>query len=148
MNANRLRLTTKGFLAFILAAFTLAASEHHGQITFGGLPVPGATITASQGDKSVAVISDPEGKYSFPDLADGVWTMQVEMLCFETAKREVTVAASAAGQDWELKLLPMDQIKATEPPPEAPPPPPSTAPSTTSAKKKGPGIPWSGSQLW
>ena len=27
------------------------ASEYHGQVTFGGLPVPGATITATQGDQ-------------------------------------------------------------------------------------------------
>jgi hypothetical protein len=122
---------------FFLTALALAASEHHGQVTFGGLPVPGVTVTASQGEKKVVALSDAEGKYSFPDLADGGWTIQVEMLCFETVKREVTIGASAPAQDWELKLLPMDQIKATEPPPEAPPPPVTTAPATN-AKKKGP----------
>ena len=27
------------------------ASEYFGQVNFGGLPVPGATLTATQGDK-------------------------------------------------------------------------------------------------
>src|ERR1039457_4921954 len=146
MNADKRRLKTKKASAFIgvhrrlqcvfLAALSLAASEHHGQVTFGGLPVPGATVTAAHGDRKVAAITDPEGKYSFPDLADGVWTIQVEMLCFETIKREVTVAASTSAQEFELKLLPMDQIKAAAPPAEAPAPP--STPATTAAKKKGP----------
>ena len=140
MNADKRRLKTKKASAFIrvhrrlqcvfLAAFSLAASEHHGQVTFGGLSVPGATVTASHGDKKVAVITDPEGKYSFPDIADGVWTIQVEMLCFETVKREITVGTPTPVQDFELKLLPLDQIRATEPPAE------TAAPSATTATKK------------
>ena len=40
------------FMLLALSFFDLrafAASEHHGQVTFGGLPVPGATVTATQG---------------------------------------------------------------------------------------------------
>ena len=51
-------------------------------VKFGGLPIPGATVTASQGDKKLVTISDPTGMYSFPDLPDGAWTIEVEMLCF------------------------------------------------------------------
>ena len=29
----------------------LAASEHHGLVKFGSVPVPGATVTATKGDK-------------------------------------------------------------------------------------------------
>src|SRR5258708_18065461 len=143
MNADKRRCAFIGvhlrLIICSLAALTLTAAEHHGQVKFDGLPVPGATVTAAQGDKKFAAITDPEGKYSFPDLADGNWTIQVEMLCFATITREVTVAPVAPPQEFELKLLPMDQIKATEPPPEAAPPPaplPTTA--KTAAKKKGP----------
>src|ERR1017187_4846194 len=87
-----------------LAVFGLAAAEHHGQVKFGGLPVPGATVTATQGDKKLVAVTDPRGVYSFPDLADGVWTIQVEMLCFATLKQEVGVAPSAPRPEWELKL--------------------------------------------
>ena len=112
----------------------LAAAEHHGQVVFNGLPVPGATVTAVQGDKKVVAITDQQGNYAFPNLADGVWNMTVEMLCFEPKKDEVAVAPGAPNPIWEMKLLPFDQIKASAPPP----PPPSTSvpaptPSTASA---------------
>jgi len=106
---------------------SVAAAEHHGQVKFSGLPVPGATITAVQGDKKLVAITDPQGDYSFPNLADGVWTVQVEMLCFAPQKEDVAVAPGAPNPIWELKLLPFDEIKAS-----APPPPPS-APSPTAA---------------
>src|SRR6516225_6932477 len=57
----------------------LPAAERHGQVKFGGLPLPGATVTAQQGDKKITAITDPGGHYSFPDLPDGAWTIQVEM---------------------------------------------------------------------
>ena len=110
-----------------LAVFGLAAAEQHGQVKFGGLPVPGATVTATQGDKKLVAVTDPQGTYSFPDLADGVWTMQVEMLCFATLKQEVGVSASAPSPVWELKLLPLDEMKAVS----APQPAPAVADSST-----------------
>jgi uncharacterized GH25 family protein len=57
--------------------FGLAAAGHHGEVKFGGLPVPGATVTATKGDQRFVAVTDQQGAYSFPDLADGVWTIQV-----------------------------------------------------------------------
>jgi len=51
------------------------ASEHHGQVTFGGVPVPGAVITATQGDKKMTAITNDVGVYVFPDLPDGTWSL-------------------------------------------------------------------------
>jgi len=70
-------------------------TEHHGQVTFGGLPVPGATITATQGGKKFATSTDQLGLYSFPDLADGKWTMEVEMTGFSIIKQDVVMGAKA-----------------------------------------------------
>jgi hypothetical protein len=100
-----------------MAVFGLAAAEHRGVVTFGGLPLPGATVTASQGDKKVATVTDAHGLYSFADLADGVWSMQVEMLCFTPLKRDIAVAPDAPPAEWEMKMLPFDEIKAAAPPP-------------------------------
>jgi hypothetical protein len=116
---------------------TLVAAEYHGQVTFGGLPVPGATVTATQGDKKFTAITDPRGAYSFPDLADGVWTIQVEMQAFSPIKQEVTVAPGAPAAAWELKLAPLDQIKGLA----AAPTPTPAAPAATTEKKKGRGKP-------
>src|ERR1035441_4297102 len=100
-----------------VACTLLPASEHHGVVKFGGLAVPGATVTATQGDKKLVAITDPQGIYTFADLADGVWNLQVEMLCFATLKNEVAIAPNAPSPEWELKLLPLDEIKASAPPP-------------------------------
>ncbi len=84
----------------------LRAAEYRGQVVFGGLPVPGATVTATKGDRRVTTITDARGDYSFPDLADGVWTIQVDMTCFSAIRQEVTVAPETMPSRWELKLLP------------------------------------------
>lgn len=87
------------------------ASDHYGQITFTGLPVPGATVTATQGDKIVVATSDPAGIYKLSDLADGVWSVRVEMLGFEPLSQDVTVAENAPATTFALKLLPFEEIK-------------------------------------
>ena len=103
-----------------MAVFGLAAAEHHGQVKFNGVPVPGATVTATQGDKKQIAVTDLQGDYAFPDLAEGVWAMQVEMLCFETLKKDIGVSADAPSPEWDLKLLPLDQMKAVAAPPLPP----------------------------
>ncbi|MEO8597057.1 MAG: TonB-dependent receptor [Candidatus Solibacter sp.] len=108
------------FISIFLAlapCIPAAAAEHHGIVKFGGLPVPGATVTAIQGDKKQVAITDGSGVYGFADLPDGVWNLQVEMLTFAPAKMEVAVAPNAPSPEWELKLLPFDEIKASAPPP-------------------------------
>ncbi len=76
------------------------------------MPVPGATVTAVQGEHRIVTVTDLLGDYSFPELPDGIWTIQVEMRCFSTVKREVNMGAGAPGVEWELKLLPLNQINA------------------------------------
>ncbi len=101
---------------FFLAPWCLGGealgAEYHGQVTFGGLAVPGATVTATQGDKQLATTTDPQGLYSFPDLADGKWTIEVRMTGFATIKQDVVIGPNAPAGKWELKLLPLEQMKA------------------------------------
>jgi hypothetical protein len=114
-------------VALWLWASALSAAEYRGQVTFGGLPVPGATVTATVGDKKLVAITDLEGIYVFPDLPDGNWMIEIQMLGFETVRN---TAPSSMAATWELKLLPLDRIKAQvqtaaafAPPPTAPAPP-------------------------
>jgi len=111
-----------------LAVFALAASEYHGQIKLGGQPVPGVTVTAARGETKIVAITDQQGVYSFPDLADGVWTVQVEMLCFVPAEREVNIAPGAPADEWNLKLLPRNQLEAMATAFDAPAAPAAAAP--------------------
>lgn len=105
---------TAALLLICACAWGLFASEHRGIVRFGGLPVPGATVTATQGDKTFATVTGPQGDYYLPDLTDGVWTIRIEMLCFATARREVTVAANATAAEWELELLPLREMNAAQ----------------------------------
>src|SRR5690349_13400463 len=61
---------------------TLASAETRGQVVFGGVPVPGATVTATHGEKEFVTITDPMGMYVLPDLPEGTWSIEIEMLGF------------------------------------------------------------------
>ena len=105
---------TAAVIAFLIAilAFSpvLSATEHYGQVGFTGLAVPGATVTATQGDKQIVTTTDQSGVYRFADLADGTWTIKIEMRGFAPLTREVTVIAGAQAAVWELALLPFEEI--------------------------------------
>ncbi|HEV2687125.1 MAG TPA: carboxypeptidase regulatory-like domain-containing protein [Bryobacteraceae bacterium] len=137
----------------VLAVCALSAAEHHGQVNYGGLPLPGATVTAAQSDKKFIAVTDQQGTYSFPDLPDGAWTIRVEMLCFSPAQREINIAPNSPAETWELKLLPITEIRAAVM--AAPPPPPPTTVAANQAaqpsdaapsKKAAPTPPSSGYQ--
>src|SRR4051812_3241738 len=98
-------------LAAACAVVAASAAEHRGQVLFGGLPIPGATVTATLADKKLLAVSDGKGIYTFPDIADGTWQVQVEMLCFEPIKREILIAPNAPDALWEMKLLPFAEIQ-------------------------------------
>ncbi len=135
-----MRSVLRIWIAIILSVFPLRAAEQRGQVKYGGLGVPGATVTATRGEKAFTVITDPAGYYDFADLADGAWTFQVEMLCFNPIKQDATFTAGLPGPDWELKLLPMAEIQsaAGSIKPAAPPPAPliSLTPSSKNNNKK------------
>src|SRR6202162_3302608 len=123
-----------------LAVFLLSATEHHGQVKFGGLPVPGATVTATQADKTFTAITDPQGAYSFPDLSDGAWTIQVEMPGFAAFHQEVQVARDAPASEWNLTMLPLNEMHAVAAPAPAPaavtPGPEAKAPEPAKGKPR------------
>jgi len=118
MSLSRISRNVRAIPCVVLLALSLfnlrafAASEYHGQVTFGGLPVPGATMTAVQGDKKLVSITDQEGLFSFPDLTDGTWAIEVEMQGFSTMKQDVLIAPDSGAAKWELSMLPLDQINA------------------------------------
>ena len=99
-------------VVILLAAAGAAwASESHGIVSFNGLPVPGATVTVTQGGKKFVTVTDTQGFYSFPTLADGAASVQIEMTGFSPIKQDVTVAADAAMAKWELKLMSLEEMR-------------------------------------
>jgi hypothetical protein len=99
-------------LAIALAVRSgFAATDHYGQITFSGIPVPGATITATQGERTVVAVSNADGIYRLGGLADGVWSIRIEMLGFVPISQDVTIAENPSPSTWEMNLLPFDEIR-------------------------------------
>src|SRR5580700_3449113 len=128
----RLRILTRCISLTAAALVTVVAAEYHGEVKFAGLPLPGVTVTATQGDKTLTAATDPKGVYSFADLPDGHWSLRVEKLGFAPASQEVTVGGDSPGASFELKMLPLDRIEATVQP-GAPPAVPATAAAPATA---------------
>ncbi len=80
-------------------------------VSFNGLPVPGVTVTVTQGGKKFVTVTDTQGFYSFPTLADGAATIELDMTGFSTIKQDVTVTPDGAMAKWELKLMSLEEIR-------------------------------------
>jgi len=132
----------------------LAAAEHRGQVQFSGLPVPGVTVTATNGDKTLTAITDLQGSYVFPDLSEGIWKFKVEMVGFAAIQQDVAVAPNAPSAQWDLHMLSLNDIQAAPAPapaaaaaaPSSTPSPsavpaPAAAPTKTTGKGKAPPAP-------
>lgn len=126
------RITILRLVLVLLLPAVLWASPYGGQVTFGGLAVPGATVSLSQGSKTLSTTTDELGRYSFPDVPDGTWTIQIEMRGFAGIRETVTIVANGSPAEWQLQMLPLNQIHAE--PHAAIPPPDNPAPTLTPAR--------------
>jgi hypothetical protein len=98
----------------------LAASDYSGQVAFAGVPIPGATVTATQGEQRIATITDRDGVYRFSGLTDGTWNVKVEMVGFDMITFDIRIPPPAEGSPpvSELTLLPIEKIVSHVPPPQ------------------------------
>jgi len=131
-----------GWITGVLTALVAAvasvadAADVSGRVTFAGGPVPGATVTATKGESRVVTTSNADGVYTLADLAEGLWTVRVEMPGFAPAVRDITVPPGEPAAPWTLSLLSFDQIEpktAAAPRPDAPVP---AAAAVASFRKK------------
>jgi len=79
----------------------------------GPVPVPGATVSATRGDRVVSTVSDQDGAFHLTALDEGTWTIHVEMPGFASSARDVEVAPGAAPSTIELRVLPLEQVRRT-----------------------------------
>jgi hypothetical protein len=98
--------------SLLLAASSAMAAEYHGLVSDGGFPVPGATVTVTQGGKKFVTVTDLQGFYSFPALVDGSSTVVVEMTGYSPIKQDVVIGPDAATGKWELRLMSLDAIRS------------------------------------
>ena len=86
-------------VAWLAFSALASASPYRGVVTFGGLPLPGATDYGHAGNE------DDDGRFrfrrrvSFDDLADGKWTIDVQMQLFAADSCRGDDCAEYAGGD-------------------------------------------------
>ncbi|RRA49980.1 carboxypeptidase regulatory-like domain-containing protein [Acidipila sp. EB88] len=70
-----------------------------------GFPVPGATVTATQGTATASTVTDAGGFYVLDNVKEGIWAITVQMLLFASSTQQVSVGSNATPLKWELKPL-------------------------------------------
>ncbi|MGN6593873.1 MAG: carboxypeptidase regulatory-like domain-containing protein, partial [Terriglobales bacterium] len=110
-------------MSWLLAVWLAAAglAPLHGVVRGGGVPVPGATVTLSQGQTTLRTLTAADGSYEFADLTAGAWTVRVSMTGFETATQTVTVGEATPALDFTLRLAPYAGPPAGTAPPQSQP---------------------------
>src|SRR5580658_7220824 len=95
----------KSFLACALLLACCGALEaQSGFVRSGSQPIPGATLTPTQGDQKFSTVTDGDGHYSFPPLKEGTWVVEVSMFGFAPVKQEVDYASTTKPVDFTLQL--------------------------------------------
>jgi Carboxypeptidase regulatory-like domain len=94
----------------LCVAVSAWATEYHGQVFYGGVPVPGATVTVTQGNKHFSTVTDRQGLYEFADIPDGQGKIEIAMSGFVTLDDAVTIGPDVPQRKWELNLLGLKQI--------------------------------------
>jgi hypothetical protein len=112
-------------VGLLLAVITPPSSDLSGRVLFSGLAVPGATVTAKQGERTVSTVSDADGMFLFANLEEGTWAVRVEMRGFVTSSRDVVVPLAGPPPTWTLTMRSYEEIVGPAPPPA---PAPAVAP--------------------
>jgi hypothetical protein len=80
------------------------AAAQDGIVRSGGQALPGATVTAALAGKTVATITDEDGRYQFKGLTPGDWDIAVEMFGFASAHQTVKIVSNSTPTQWNLQL--------------------------------------------
>ena len=83
--------------------FLFPAYGQTGVVRANGIPVPGASVKATQGDVTLSTVTGDQGQYRLDGLKDGTWTFEVRMFGFDPVRKEVAVQG-ASNQEWSLML--------------------------------------------
>lgn len=117
-NCSRLFRFIKALVLLLLAA-RLDAADHRGVVSSNGQPIPGATVTAVQGERRIVTATDEAGRYAMEGLEPGAWLFQVEMFGFVGARREIQVGGESPTTEWVLELKPYSPPQPLPSPPTA-----------------------------
>ncbi|HKW99990.1 MAG TPA: carboxypeptidase-like regulatory domain-containing protein, partial [Bryobacteraceae bacterium] len=92
-------------IPWLWLTFCTAVYAQSGLVRSANQTIPGATVTATSGDKKFVTTTGPDGRYTLPQLDGGTWTIEVEMFGFEPAKKEIDFSKTKVA-DFTLQLRP------------------------------------------
>ena len=98
-----------------------------GTVKSAGQPIPGATVRATQGERSLVTLTDDNGAFRFDGMTPGAWIIEADMFGFDHLRREVQIAGTPANLDLTLQL----SARATTPAPSRPAAQPESGTSST-----------------
>src|ERR1700744_169363 len=97
-------------VGLLLVARSLFAAEYHGRVRYGGVPVPGATVTLTQGSTELSTVTDSQGLYEFPNIAEGAWKISVELRGFAPVHGSVTIGATNEQGEFTPQMLELKDL--------------------------------------
>ena len=77
------------FIATVLFASALASAQT-GVVKSDGIPLPGATVTATQGERKLVTATDENGRYTLDGMTAGAWAVEVDLFGFAPLRKQVT----------------------------------------------------------
>jgi len=93
------------FKILVLLAVSLPfVFAQSGTIKAGGQPIPGATVRATQGERSLVTLTDDNGVFRLDGMTPGDWVVEADMFGFEHLRRDVQIAATPTNLDLTLQL--------------------------------------------
>ena len=84
--------------------FEPSAFAQSGTVKAGSQPIPGATVRATQGERSLVTLTDDNGAFRFDGMTPGAWVIEADMFGFDHLRREVQVASTPTNLDLTLQL--------------------------------------------
>jgi len=87
----------------IASGTSALARDQTGVVKSANQPIPGATVSATQGTTIVVTTTDQNGRYSL-QLGDGAWVLEVTMVGFQPARQGLTVSNAFHPLDFTLQL--------------------------------------------
>ncbi len=95
------------------AAIKALPAQYSGRVTVNGVPLPGATVTATESGQTFTVTTDQQGLYQFPNIDVGKWHLHLEMQGFRTVEATVTVSKDTPAAAVEMQMLPLADLLAS-----------------------------------
>ena len=93
------------FKILVLLAVSLPlVSAQSGTVKAGSQPIPGATVRATQGERSLVTLTDDNGVFRFDGMTPGAWVVEADMFGFDHVRREIQVVSTPTSLDLTLQL--------------------------------------------